>query len=76
MLLTEEVLEINPMDASKAGIELGEEVVVISDHFEKILPAKLVGGQPAGTLHASLRDFVQYNPNPHPVRIRRKECSG
>jgi len=76
MLLTEEVLEINPHDATKAGIDSGAEVVIISDHFEKTLPVKLVSGQPAGTLHASLHDYLQFNPNPHPVKIRRKKCSG
>jgi formate dehydrogenase alpha subunit len=76
MLLTDEVLEINPQDAADAGIVRGEPVVVISDHFERILPAQLVHEQPVGTLHASLRDYAHFNPNPHPVRIRRQTCSG
>jgi predicted molibdopterin-dependent oxidoreductase YjgC len=76
MLLTEEMLEINPADAKDAGIARGDEVIVISNHFERTLPAKLAGEQPAGTLHASLREHAFFNPNPHPVRIRRKTCSG
>jgi formate dehydrogenase (NADP+) alpha subunit len=76
MLLTEEVLEINPEDARIAGIARGDEVIVVSDHFERTLPAKIVREQTAGTLHASLREYAYFNPNPHPVRIRRKTCSG
>ena len=76
MLLTEGVLEINPEDAKKAGIARGDEVVITSVHFEKVLPARLVREQSPGTLHASLREYTYFNPNPQPVRIRRQECSG
>jgi predicted molibdopterin-dependent oxidoreductase YjgC len=76
MLLTEEVLEINPEDAKRAGIARGDEVVIASNHLEKTLSARLVREQPAGTLHASLREYANFNPNPQSVRIRRKTCSG
>ncbi len=76
MLLTEGVLEINPEDAKKAGIARGDEVVITSVHFEKVLPARLVREQSPGTLHASLREYTYFNPNPQPVRIRRQQCSG
>ena len=72
MLLTEGVLEINPEDAKKAGIARGDEVVMTSIHFEKVLPARLVREQSPGTLHASLREYTYFNPNPQPVRIRRQ----
>jgi formate dehydrogenase alpha subunit len=76
MLLTEELLEINPEDAEKAGLVRGDEVVITSDHLEQVLPVRLVPEQPVGTLHASLREFTSFNPNPQPVRIRRRTCSG
>ncbi len=76
MLLTEEVLEINPEDAKRAGIARGDEVVITSSHVERTLPAQLVREQPPGILHASLREYASFNPNPQSVRIRRKTCSG
>ena len=76
MLLTEEVLEINPEDAKRAGIVRGDEVVIASSHLEKTLSVRLVREQPPGTLHASLREYANFNPNPQSVRIRRKTCTG
>jgi anaerobic selenocysteine-containing dehydrogenase len=75
MLLTEGVLEINPEDAKAAGIEQGEEILVTSSHLERVLPARIAHEQPPGTLHASLRDYGCFNPNPQRVRIRRHSCS-
>jgi len=75
MLLTEGVLEINPEDAKNAGIEPGDTIMVTSSHLERVLPARLAQEQPLGTLHASLRDYSCFNPNPQRVRIRRNGCS-
>lgn len=75
MLLTEGILEMNPEDAKVAGIVSGDEVVVTSAHLEKVLPVRLVREQQPGTVHASLREFARFNPNPQPVRIRRQPCS-
>lgn len=75
MLLTEEVLEINPEDAKRAGIARGDEVVIVSNHIERTIRVRLVREQPPGTLHASLREYASFNPNPQSVSIRRKTCS-
>jgi anaerobic selenocysteine-containing dehydrogenase len=75
MLLTEGVLEINPKDAREAGIEQGDKITITSSHLERTLPARLVKEQRPGTLHASLRDYSCFNPNPQRVRIGRSTCS-
>jgi len=72
-LFTEGRVEINPEDATKAGIFQGDEVVVTSAHFEKIWPAKISSQQPPKTLHVTLRQGEYIGPNPHPVRIRKKD---
>jgi formate dehydrogenase (NADP+) alpha subunit len=75
MLLTEEVLEINPEDAKRAGVVRGDSVVIASDHLERTISVRLVREQPAGTLHATLRECASFNPNPQSVSLRRKTCS-
>jgi formate dehydrogenase alpha subunit len=67
------IVNINIEDARKAGLSEGDEVVVTSAHFEKVWPAKISGDQPQGTLHVTLRQGESIGPNPHPVRIRKKD---
>ncbi|MFQ6115658.1 MAG: hypothetical protein ACE5NG_16480, partial [bacterium] len=72
-LSAEEVLIINHEDATNAGISQGEDVIVISDQFEKIWPAWISSEQTQGTLHVIQRRLQPINPNPHYVNIRRKD---
>ena len=72
-LFAEGMVAINPEDAEKAGISEGDEVVVTSTHFEKIWPVRILSDQPQGTLHVTLRPGESLGPNPHPVRIRKKD---
>ncbi len=72
-LFAEGTVVINPQDAGKAGISSGDEVVVTSARFEKAWPATIVSEQPKGTLHVTLRQGESVGPNPHPVRIRKKD---
>jgi formate dehydrogenase alpha subunit len=72
-VFTEGMVDINTEDARKAELSPGDEVVVTSAHFEKIWPAKISGDQPQGTLHVTLRPGESVGPNPHPVRIRKKD---
>jgi formate dehydrogenase alpha subunit len=65
-------VDINSEDAKKARIAQGDEVAVTSAHFEKIWPVRIVSEQPRGTLHVTLRQGEWVGPNPHPVRIRKK----
>jgi hypothetical protein len=46
---------------------------VISGDLERIWPVKILGDQPEGMLHIVLRQGETLNPNPHPVRIRKKD---
>ena len=66
------VVDINSEDAKKAGISERDEVVVTSSHFEKTWPARMVSEQPKGTLHVTLLRGESVGPNPHPVKIRKK----
>ena len=72
-LFTQGVVDINSEDARKAKISPGDEVVVTSSHFEKIWPARITSEQLQGTLHITLRQGESVGPNPHPVRIRKKD---
>jgi len=72
-LFTEGIIDINPEDAKKSGISQGDEVIVISAHFEKIWPAKVLNEQPQGTLHVTLPQGESIGNNPHPVKIRKKD---
>ena len=65
-------MEINPEDAKKAKISQGDEIVVTSAHFEKTWPVRIVSEQPQGMLHVALHQGESVGPNPHPVRIRKK----
>lgn len=69
----EEIVEINPQDAARAGISQGDEIVVTSGDLERIWPVKIIGDQPEGMLHIVLRQGDTLNPNPHSVRIRKKD---
>jgi len=71
-LFVEEMIDINPEDAKKARISQGDKVTVTSAYFEKIWFARILSDQPQGTLHATLRQGESIKPNPHPVRIRKK----
>jgi len=71
-LLGEETLHLNPEDARKAGISQGDEVLVTSAHFDKIWPASISDRQLPGTMHITLNQIESVGPNPHPVRIRKK----
>ncbi|MCK4225062.1 MAG: molybdopterin-dependent oxidoreductase [candidate division Zixibacteria bacterium] len=72
-LFAEGIVDINSEDARKAKISEGDEVVVTSAHFEKIWPARISSEQSQGTLHITLRQGESVGPNPHPVRIRKKD---
>ena len=72
-LFTEGMVDINLKDAKKVGISQGDEVVVTSANFEETWPARILSEQPQGTLHVTLRQGESVGPNPHPVRIRKKD---
>jgi anaerobic selenocysteine-containing dehydrogenase len=72
-LFAEGIVDINTEDAKKAGITPGDEVMVTSELFEKIWPARITRDQPEGTLHVTLHQGESIRPNPHPVRIRKKD---
>jgi formate dehydrogenase alpha subunit len=74
VLLTEGIVEINLEDAEKAEICEGDEIVVISESFEKIWPIRITSDQPVGTLHVTLHQGESIRPNPHPVRIKKKDA--
>jgi len=72
-VFAERILYMNSKDAAGAGISQGDEVVVSSDDFERIWPVRILGDQPEGVLNIVLRQSEVINPNPHPVRIRKKD---
>ena len=67
------LIDLNPEDADKNGISEGDEVVVTSAQFEKVWLARISNDQLQGTLHVTLRQGEAVGPNPHPVRIRKKD---
>ncbi len=71
-LFNEGMVHINPEDARKAGIFQGDEVEITSAHFKKIWPVKVISEQQPGTLHITLPQSESVGPNPHPVRIRKR----
>ena len=71
-LFPEGILEVNPEDAEKTGISHGEEAVVTSERFERIWPVKITTDQPKGTVRITLRQGELLEPNPCPVRMKRK----
>jgi predicted molibdopterin-dependent oxidoreductase YjgC len=72
-LFPEAVLDINSEDARRAGVSRDDKVIVTSGRFEKIWPARISDQQPKGTLHVTLRQSESVGPNPHPVRMRKKD---
>jgi predicted molibdopterin-dependent oxidoreductase YjgC len=72
-LFDDGIIALNPEDAKKAGISQGDEVIVTSAQFEKVWVAKISDDQSQGTLHVTLRQDEAVGPNPHPVRIRKKD---
>jgi predicted molibdopterin-dependent oxidoreductase YjgC len=73
MLFAEATVDVSPEDAKKVGISTGDEVVISSEHFQKSMSARIVSGQQRGMLYATLRDGEFIEPNPHPVRMRKKD---
>ena len=71
-LFVEGMVEINPEDAKKAKIAEGDQVMVTSVSFEKTWPARITSEQPQGTLHVTLSRGESVGPNPHRVKIRKK----
>jgi predicted molibdopterin-dependent oxidoreductase YjgC len=71
-IFAEGTLDINAEDAEKAKIFQGDKVVVTSADFQKTWPARILSEQPLGTLHVTLHQGESVGPNPHPVRIRKK----
>jgi formate dehydrogenase alpha subunit len=74
VLFTEGIVEINPSDAKETGICECDQIVVISESFEKIWPVRITSDQPTGTLHVTLHQDEAIRPNPHPVRIKKKDA--
>jgi predicted molibdopterin-dependent oxidoreductase YjgC len=72
-LFAEGVVEISPEDAKKAKISPGDRLEVKSARFKRTWPARITSDQPQGTLHVTLRLREWVGPNPHPVRIRRRD---
>ena len=73
-LFAEGILEINPEDAQKSGISQDDEVIVTASSFEETWRARISKEQPQGILHARLFPFEKIGPNPHAVRIRKKNA--
>jgi len=73
ILIPEDILLMNQLDAEKEGISEGDAVEVHSDLFEKIWHARFSDIQPQGTLKVVMRQSMLVNPNPHFVNIRRKD---
>ncbi len=71
-LFLEERVDINPSDAKKAKLSDGDEVVVSSSDTERVWPVRFKAEQAPGTLHVCLHHAEAMNPNPHPVKIKRK----
>jgi predicted molibdopterin-dependent oxidoreductase YjgC len=72
-LFADGFVDINPKDASTAGISNGDEIVLSAGDFERVLPARILHDQPEGILHARLRQGEAWNPNPISVRIRKRD---
>jgi formate dehydrogenase alpha subunit len=66
-------VDIHPKDANKVGIAQGDEVVISSDGFERTWRARITSQQPLGTLHATLHPGEFAGPNPHPVKVKKKD---
>jgi predicted molibdopterin-dependent oxidoreductase YjgC len=71
-LFPEGILHVNSGDAKKTRISEGDKAVVTSADFERTWPVRIVSEQPEGTLHVTLHQGESVGPNPHRVRIRKK----
>lgn len=69
-LIGEEVLYISREDAVRMSVSNGDEVIVMSDQFERSLPVWISNQQKSGTLHIIQRQGIPINPNPHYVKLR------
>jgi len=72
VLFSEERVDVNAEDARKARLKDGDEVVVSSKDFKRVWPVRIKAEQAAGVLHVSLHRAEAVNPNPHPVKMRKK----
>ncbi|MDW7679696.1 MAG: molybdopterin-dependent oxidoreductase [bacterium] len=72
-LIAEDSLLINGSDAHKIGVVDGDQVLVSSDLFEKSFPVRLSDNLQSGSVQIIQQRFQPFNPNPHPVKIRRKD---
>ncbi len=71
-LFCEDRVAISPQDARKAKLSDGDEVVITSDGFNSTLPVRIKVEQTPGTLQVTLLEAEAVNPNPHPVKMRKK----
>ena len=71
-LFCEGRVAINPRDAQKAKLSDGDEVVISSNGFKKTVPVRIRLEQPPGTLQLTVAEAEAVNPNPHPVKMRKK----
>ncbi|UCG61331.1 MAG: molybdopterin-dependent oxidoreductase [Candidatus Zixiibacteriota bacterium] len=71
-LFCEGRVAVNPEDARKAKLTDGDEVVISSNGFKKTVPVRIRLEQPPGTLQLTKTEAEAVNPNPHPVKMRKK----
>ncbi|UCE24532.1 MAG: molybdopterin-dependent oxidoreductase [Candidatus Zixiibacteriota bacterium] len=71
-LFSEERVDINPDDAKKARVNDGDEVIISSTEVKKTWPVRIKAEQAPGVLHVTLHEADVVNPNPHPVKMRKK----
>ena len=71
-LFSEERVDISPEDARKGRLSDGDKVVISSSDFKKVWPVRIKPEQARGTLHVTMHEAEAINPNPHPVKMRKK----
>ncbi|OEU69360.1 MAG: hypothetical protein BA863_18265 [Desulfovibrio sp. S3730MH75] len=72
VIFPEGVIEINSIDAGKAKINTGDDIIVESKTLQRNWKAKIVAEQPQGTVHVRLWYGEAIGQNPHAVSIRKK----
>ena len=72
IIFPEGVVEINNLDAGKAKINTGDDIIVESNTLQHNWKAKIVAEQPQGTVHVRLWHGEAIGQNPHAVSIRKK----